>query len=122
VDAWYSKGDGTFWHRATIASGDYIGINSGSLHVASLKEDPWPDIIFKDFTSPGYPYDGDTHVCLGSQRAYECETTLPGIGGVGGFLRLADVNGDGHLDAVEGDGFSGSPPLALPPLPAALTC
>jgi prepilin-type processing-associated H-X9-DG protein len=22
------------------------------------------------------------------------------------------VNGDGHLDAVEGDGFSGSPPLA----------
>ncbi|MBK7975782.1 MAG: VCBS repeat-containing protein [Deltaproteobacteria bacterium] len=48
VDAWYSKGDGTFWHRATIASGDYIGINSGSLHVASLKEDPWPDIIFKD--------------------------------------------------------------------------
>jgi len=102
----YNRGDGTFEPPLDCAL--YVGggsVQSEDLLVEDFNRDGWMDIASEDMFTPRVGVMLGLGGCGFSPISYY---DLPGNSA--GFLRAADINGDGILDIVSVNGNFGPPP------------
>ena len=109
VSVLLGNGDGTFQSPTSYAS---MGTFAESLAIGDLNGDGKPDLVVVDFCQGGAgdcSRPADVDVLLGNgDGTFQTPVSFPTGGYQGTTVAIGDLNGDGHLDLVVGNGCTDS--------------